>query len=95
MTHEEGCARSHPSASRGVGAQPHAVPIDRRVADRRLSAKLKCPACGEYLSRVVNSRVFDAGDPQIRRRRVCENAACRARFSTVERVILASVKKPA
>jgi hypothetical protein len=67
----------------------------RAVVDRRLSAKLKCPACGEYLSRVVNSRVFDAGDPQIRRRRVCENSACRARFSTVERVVLASVKKPA
>jgi hypothetical protein len=69
---------------------------DRRVADRRLSAKLKCPACGEYLSRVVDSRVFgDGADPQIRRRRVCENLDCKAKFTTIERVILSSVRKPA
>ena len=62
----------------------------------RLSAKLKCPACGEYLSRVVDSRVFGDGvDPQIRRRRVCQNDQCGAKFSTLERVVRASVKKSA
>lgn len=48
-------------------------------------AKLRCPACGEYLSRVVDSRV--AGDPAapvIRRRRQC--LTCRSRYATVERV---------
>lgn len=52
---------------------------------RALTAKLRCPACGDYLSRVVDSRVVgDPAAPMIRRRRRC--LTCRSRFSTVERV---------
>ena len=47
--------------------------------------KLRCPACGHYLSKVVNSRAFGAEQPVIRRRRVC--IECAARYTTVERIV--------
>jgi len=50
-----------------------------------LRPKLRCPSCGEYVSKVTNSRVIGPADaPAIRRRREC---VCGARYSTVERVI--------
>lgn len=66
---------------------------DRRRGDSSDTPKLRCPACGEYLSRVTNTRVIGtASDPTIYRRREC--GQCGARFSTHERVV-ALVKKTA
>lgn len=71
--------------------------VERRKAERRRgdssdTPKLRCPACGEYLSRVTNTRVVgNAGDPTIRRRREC--GQCGARFATLERVISGSLVK--
>ena len=45
------------------------------------AAKLRCPACGECLSRVVKSR---GGVDAVKRRRECES--CGARFTTTERI---------
>lgn len=76
------------------------VAADLRQADQALeraapsqTPKLRCPSCGEPLSRVINTRAVGAADPVIRRRRVCEG--CGTRFSTVERVVVLSAKKSA
>jgi len=45
------------------------------------AAKLRCPVCGECLSRVVKSR---GGVDAVKRRRECES--CGARFTTTERI---------
>ncbi len=44
---------------------------------------MKCPACGHAESKVIDSRLTQAG-AATRRRRECE--ACRGRFTTYERV---------
>ncbi|WP_073089317.1 transcriptional regulator NrdR [Thermosyntropha lipolytica] len=44
---------------------------------------MRCPYCGEYESRVVDSRSSDDGTC-IRRRRECNS--CRKRFTTYERI---------
>ncbi len=46
---------------------------------------MKCPACGNMETRVVDSRVVEDGKT-IRRRRSCEY--CEHRFSTSERVVV-------
>ena len=48
-----------------------------------------CPFCHHEQSRVIDSRVIDAGS-SIRRRREC--ASCRGRFTTIEKAILLVVK---
>jgi transcriptional repressor NrdR len=56
---------------------------------------MKCPACGHLESKVIDSRVVQGG-LTTRRRRECENPACRKRFTTRERVdgaVLQVVKK--
>lgn len=52
--------------------------------------KLACPACGEYVSKVVDSRPSELG---IWRRREC--LGCHARFSTQEVHQLDQVHRPA
>lgn len=47
--------------------------------------KLRCPHCGAYRSRVVDSRVRGTDEPSIRRTRVC--LACSRRYGTAERVL--------
>ena len=49
-----------------------------------------CPFCHHEQSRVIDSRVIDAGSA-IRRRRGC--ASCRGRFTTIEKAILLVVKR--
>lgn len=49
-----------------------------------------CPFCQNPSTRVVDSRVVDAGST-IRRRRECEE--CKKRFSTVERCLLLVLKR--
>ncbi|WP_448855384.1 transcriptional regulator NrdR [Corynebacterium camporealensis] len=49
-----------------------------------------CPFCHNEQSRVIDSRVVDAGT-SIRRRREC--ASCKGRFSTVEKAVLLVVKR--
>ena len=57
--------------------------------NRKNAPKLRCPRCGEYLSRVLSSRVAGPADePVIQRRRVCP---CGVRYTTVERIVLNSV----
>lgn len=46
---------------------------------------MKCPMCGFAESSVINSRPAEGGS-EIRRRRVCLNDQCKARFTTFERV---------
>lgn len=61
-----------------------AIAEERAAADTLRSpnaAKLRCPSCGECLSRVVKSR--GAADV-VKRRRECES--CGARFTTTERI---------
>jgi hypothetical protein len=73
---------------------------DRRMADQPVALerrhrgdssdtpKLRCPTCGEYLSRVIDTFVAGEADaPVIRRRRRCENRLCGATYATVERVV--------
>ena len=45
---------------------------------------MRCPACGEEMTRVVDSRAAGADQEQIRRRRECQS--CGARFTTFEKV---------
>lgn len=47
-------------------------------------SKIACPSCGEYLSKVINSRQLAHSDAFYRRR---ECLACGDRFSTHETVI--------
>lgn len=49
-----------------------------------------CPFCHNEQSRVIDSRVVDAGS-SIRRRREC--ASCKGRFTTVEKAVLLVVKR--
>ena len=49
-----------------------------------------CPFCHNAHSRVIASRVVDAG-ASIRRRREC--ASCKGRFTTVEKAVLLVVKR--
>lgn len=49
-----------------------------------------CPFCHYEQSRVIDSRVIDAGSA-IRRRREC--ASCQGRFTTIEKAILLVVKR--
>ncbi|MBK4138162.1 transcriptional repressor NrdR [Corynebacterium macginleyi] len=49
-----------------------------------------CPFCHNQQSRVIDSRVVDAG-ASIRRRREC--ASCKGRFTTVEKAVLLVVKR--
>ena len=49
-----------------------------------------CPFCHNEQSRVIDSRVVDAGT-SIRRRREC--ASCKGRFTTVEKAVLIVVKR--
>ncbi|APT92384.1 NrdR family transcriptional regulator [Corynebacterium phocae] len=49
-----------------------------------------CPFCHNEQSRVIDSRMVDAGSA-IRRRREC--VACRGRFTTVEKAVLLVVKR--
>ena len=49
-----------------------------------------CPFCHNEHSRVIDSRVVDAG-ASIRRRREC--ASCKGRFTTVEKAVLLVVKR--
>ena len=49
-----------------------------------------CPFCHNEQSRVIDSRVVDAG-ASIRRRREC--ASCKGRFTTVEKAVLLVVKR--
>ena len=49
-----------------------------------------CPFCHHEQSRVIDSRVIDAGS-SIRRRREC--ASCRGRFTPIEKAILLVVKR--
>lgn len=51
---------------------------------------MHCPFCHNEQSRVLDSRVIDAGSA-IRRRRECSE--CGGRFSTVEKAILMVVKR--
>lgn len=51
---------------------------------------MHCPFCHNEQSRVLDSRVIDAGSA-IRRRREC--AECGGRFTTVEKAILMVVKR--
>ncbi|SDL77397.1 transcriptional repressor NrdR [Corynebacterium mycetoides] len=51
---------------------------------------MHCPFCHHEQSRVLDSRVIDAGSA-IRRRRECAN--CGGRFTTVEKAILMVVKR--
>lgn len=54
---------------------------------------MKCPYCGEPVSKVLNSRPINEGD-SIKRRRQCEK--CNKRFTTyekIERVPLVVIKK--
>ncbi len=54
---------------------------------------MKCPYCGEPVSKVLNSRPINEGD-SIKRRRQCEK--CNKRFTTyekIERVPLIVIKK--
>lgn len=59
--------------------------------NRKNAPKLRCPVCGEYLSRVVSSRVAGpANAPVIQRRRACP---CGVRYTTVERIVVTSVRQ--
>ena len=49
-----------------------------------------CPFCHNEQSRVIDSRVIDAGTA-IRRRREC--TSCQGRFTTVEKAVLLVVKR--
>ncbi|MEJ5927098.1 transcriptional regulator NrdR [Corynebacterium sp. H128] len=49
-----------------------------------------CPFCHNNNSRVIDSRVIDAG-AAIRRRRECAN--CEGRFTTVEKAVLLVIKR--
>ncbi|MDO5031695.1 transcriptional regulator NrdR [Corynebacterium sp.] len=49
-----------------------------------------CPFCHNEQSRVIDSRVVDAGS-SIRRRREC--TSCRGRFTTIEKAVLYVVKR--
>mgnify|MGYP002715918094 FL=1 len=49
-----------------------------------------CPFCHNEQSRVIDSRVVDAG-ASIRRRREC--VSCKGRFTTVEKAVLLVVKR--
>ena len=49
-----------------------------------------CPFCHNEQSRVIDSRVVDAG-ASIRRRREC--SSCKGRFTTVEKAVLLVVKR--
>lgn len=49
-----------------------------------------CPFCHNEQSRVIDSRVIDAG-ASIRRRREC--TSCHGRFTTIEKAILLVVKR--
>ncbi|MDU0477872.1 transcriptional regulator NrdR [Staphylococcus chromogenes] len=49
-----------------------------------------CPFCHHDTSRVIDSRVIDAG-AAIRRRRECAN--CEGRFTTVEKAVLLVIKR--
>ncbi|QGU02202.1 Transcriptional repressor NrdR [Corynebacterium kalinowskii] len=49
-----------------------------------------CPFCHHTSSRVIDSRVFDAG-AAIRRRRECSQ--CEGRFTTVEKAVLLVIKR--
>jgi transcriptional regulator NrdR family protein len=60
------------------------------VSQPSQTCKLRCPACGHYLSKVIDSRAVGRDQPAIRRRRAC--LECNARYSTVERVVADSVK---
>lgn len=44
---------------------------------------MHCPFCGNRTTRVIDSRFASDGD-QIRRRRECQNEACKERFTTYE-----------
>lgn len=49
-----------------------------------LTAKLVCPHCGDFLSRVVDSRCSTHGDTIWRRRKCC---TCAKKFTTRELVL--------
>lgn len=51
---------------------------------------MHCPFCHNDSSRVIDSRIVDAGS-SIRRRREC--TSCNGRFTTVEKAILTVVKR--
>jgi hypothetical protein len=60
----------------------HLLPRDggRRETDRRPQWKIACPRCGQYASKVVDSR--PSADGGIFRRREC--LACQQRYNTEE-----------
>ncbi len=46
---------------------------------------MRCPFCGTYEDKVIETRVSKDGN-EIRRRRECEGAGCQRRYTTYERI---------
>jgi len=46
---------------------------------------MRCPFCGTYEDKVIETRVSKDGT-EIRRRRECEGASCKRRYTTYERI---------
>ncbi|HLL23982.1 MAG TPA: transcriptional regulator NrdR [Kofleriaceae bacterium] len=46
---------------------------------------MRCPFCGTYEDKVIETRVSKDGT-EIRRRRECEGGACKRRYTTYERI---------
>jgi transcriptional repressor NrdR len=46
---------------------------------------MRCPFCGTYEDKVIETRVSKDGS-EIRRRRECEGEACKRRYTTYERI---------
>ncbi len=62
----------------------------RRIGGEEGYDTMYCPFCHNEQSRVIDSRVIDSGT-SIRRRREC--AACKGRFTTIEKAVLSVVKR--
>lgn len=65
-------------------------PDNSDAPSRREGRDMHCPFCQHRGSRVIDSRVIDAGSA-IRRRREC--VECNGRFTTVEKAVLLVVKR--
>ena len=79
--------------SRGTAvAGATVLQLPRRTSERSRAGggPMYCPFCKNEDTRVVDSRVFDAGQG-IRRRRSCNE--CGRRFTTVESAVMAVVKR--
>lgn len=58
--------------------------------EERMSHSMYCPFCQHGHSKVIDSRVIEAGSA-IRRRRECEE--CEGRFTTIEKAVLLVLKR--